>query len=445
MELELFTTYGHGGFKGSFHQNVAFRPDPGIEFDSVDLYPDLEYGTFEGFGGAATDAAAYVYSLMSGQQKQQFLEMYFSPERMNYQVLRVPVDSCDFSVEQYEAMSDPDDKELLSFNLEREGRYIFPLLDDIQAYVGRPLKLLLSPWSPPAFMKDNGRRVRGGHLRPEYRDMWAEYLCRYIQEFQKRGYDVERLTLQNEAHAVTPWDSCVYTAAEQKVFLRDHMYPAMVRHGLENVEIFLWDHNKERLYEWTSEVIDDETDAMVAGAAFHWYTGDHFEALDLVRERFPDKKLIASESCVGIDSGDPEKIVSAALSLAHEIIGDLNHGATAFYDWNLLLDQNGGPNHVANYCLAPVLFDTEKKLLMPQLLQEYYEHFSHYILPGSVRIGASGFTDGLELTAWKCPDGRIVAVMLNRTDRMTPVCVRINGQTAELLLPAQSVSTGIIA
>lgn len=445
MDLELFTTFGKGGWQEQFRQVVALRPDTRTENQVINLYPELTYGAFEGFGGAVTDSAGYVYAQMDEQQKQQFMEMYFSPERMNYRLLRVPIDSCDFSLRQYEAMSDPTDRELKSFSLAREGKYIFPMLEDIRTCTGRPPELMLSPWSPPRFMKDNRRRVLGGRLKPEYRDFWAEYLCRYILEFQERGYVVRRISLQNEPHAVTHWDSCVYTAQEQKIFLRDHMYPAMVRHGLEDVEIFLWDHNKERLYEWVRDVIDEETAHMVAGAAFHWYSGDHFESLDMIRERYPDMKLVVSESCVEFHKADPRNIVQVSISLARELIGDLNHGITAFYDWNLLLDQNGGPNHVGNHCMAPVLFDTERKELKPQLIQQYFEHFSHYIRPKAVRIGHSCYTEDIEVTSWKCPDGGIVVVMLNKSRHIRPVCIRMDGQAAKFLLYPQSISTGVFA
>ena len=444
MELELFTTYGRGSWQEKFHQTVAFRPDPGIENKVVNLYPEMVYEKLEGFGGAITDAAAYVYSLMNEQQKKQLIETYFSPERMNYQIIRIHMDSCDFSLEQYGAMSDPDDEKMESFSLERNGKYIFPMLDDIQKTIGRSLELMLSPWSPPAFMKTNGERAHGGHLKPEYRKMWAEYLCRYILEFKKRGYLVRRISLQNEPHAVQPWDSCIFDVKEQKEFLRDYMYPEMVKSGLQDIEVFLWDHNKERVYEWMRDAIDEDTDSMVAGAAFHWYSGDHFETLDLVKQKFPDKKLIVSESCIEFYKFSPEQVIQGAMNLSHEIIGDLNHGMTAFYDWNLLLDEKGGPNYVENYCLAPFLYNTQTKKLEPQLIQQYFEHFSHYLLPGSVRIAFSKYTEDVDVTAWKRPDGRFTVIMLNKTEQIMPVCVRMEGQAAETLLYPQSITTGII-
>lgn len=444
MELELFTTYGTGDWKEQFHQVVALKEDWGAENQVVNLYPEVQYEKIEGFGGAITDAAAYVYSLMNEEQKKQLIETYFSPQKMKYGIVRVHMDSCDFSTEMYEAMSDKEDTELRSFSFARTEKYILPMLQDAQRAAGKPLKLMLSPWSPPSFMKTNGRRTFGGSLKPEYRKMWADYICRYISEFENRGFQVQRMSLQNEPKAVQTWDSCIYTAAEEKEFLRDFMYPALKAHGLEHVEIFIWDHNKERVYERINEIMDSSTKDMVAGIAFHWYSGDHFEALELVRNKFPDKKLIISESCIEYSKFAEEDVINGALRLSHEIIGDLNHGMTAFYDWNLLLDEHGGPNHVGNFCHAPFLYDTVQKKLLPQLIQQHFEHFSHYIHTGAVRIGYSKYTEGMDVTAYKNPDGEIVMVLLNKTREIMPVHIRIQGKLAELLLYPESITTGIL-
>lgn len=444
MKLELFTTYGTGTWQEQFHQVVAFQKDQGLENQVVNLYPDVKFETIEGFGGAITDAAAYVYSLMNEEQKRQLMTTYFSPEKMNYGIVRIHMDSCDFSTEMYEAMSDAEDIEMKSFSFARTEKYILPMLEDAQKTAGKPLKLMLSPWSPPAFMKTNGQRTYGGSLKPEYRAMWANYICRYIVEFEKRGYQVQRMSLQNEPKAVQTWDSCIYTAKEEKEFLRDFMYPALKAHGLEHVEIFIWDHNKERVYERICEIVDDSTRDMVAGIAFHWYSGDHFEALELVRNKFCDKKMIISESCIEYSKFEESDVISGALRLSHEIIGDLNHGMTAFYDWNLLLDEHGGPNHVGNFCHAPFLYDTVQKKLMPQLLQQHFEHFSHYLCPGSVRIGYSKYTEQVDVTAYQNPDGKKVVVMLNKSKEILPVNMRMQGEVAEFLLYPESITTGII-
>ncbi len=395
----------------------------------VNLYPECTDQAFFGFGGAVTEAAAYTYSLMNDEQKQALLTAYFAPDRMNYQFVRVPIDSCDFSLGQYDGYT-----ETGAPDLSRIEKTILPMLRDIEAIANRKAPIMLSPWSPPAFMKTNGLREQGGKLKPEYRAAWADYLCRCVKAYRDLGFAVDRMSLQNEPKAVQTWDSCLFTAAEEKAFLRDFMYPALQRYGLTDVKVYLWDHNKERVYERMRDMIDEKTDPMVAGACFHWYSGDHFEALDLCRKRFPKKDLMVSESCIEYRFYSKEDVTGAAVKLSHELIGDLNHGITAFCDWNLLLDETGGPNYVGNLCLAPFLFDRTKKALLPQLVQTYYEAFAAAIVPGSVRIETTRFSDDVDATAWRRPDGSIALLLLNRTDAKRSVVVRQNDDEAETTL-----------
>lgn len=437
MKLKYYAKSPVFGRERNFEQTIEMTEDiRGIESQVVNIYPELSYETFEGFGGAVTEAAGYIYSLMNDEQKKKVIETYFSPEKMNYRLVRVHMDSCDFSLGLYEAMSNSEDTELKSFSFERTEKYILPMLEDAKKTAGENLKLMLTPWSPPAFMKTNGKRTGGGKLKSEYRKLWAEYICRYIREFQNRGFEVQRISIQNEPKAVQTWDSCLFTAEEEKSFLRDFLYPTMKSHGFENIEVFIWDHNKERIYERVRDTVDEETREMVSGAAFHWYSGDHFEGLELVRRLYPELKLIMSESCLEYSIFDEKNIESVTNKLCHEIIGDLNHGMCAFYDWNLLLDEKGGPNHVGNYCHAPFLYDVEKKKLLPQKTQEQYEMFSHFICPGSVRVQTTKFTEQIDTVAYRTPDGRIVLILLNKGKELEAVNIRLGKMVGSLLLPA---------
>ena len=442
--MEVLTTYGIGDWDQKLTQTVLFVPGV-TENKVVNLYPEIEYDTFEGFGGAITEAAGYVYSLMPEKDKKALMEAYFSRARMNYQFVRIPIDSCDFSLSQYEAVSDPSDTTFSTFNFDIPKKYILPMLRDAEAAAGRKIPIMLSPWSPPAFMKSNGKREQGGVLLAAYRTMWAEYLCRFIEEYRDRGFLVKRISLQNEPKAVQTWDSCIFTAEEEKVFLRDYMWPALERHGLTDIEVFIWDHNKERVYEWMRDIIDDDTDKMIAGAAFHWYSGDHFEALDLCKQMFPNKKLIISESCIELLKYDGSDAMGSAMKLSHELMGDLNHGMVAFYDWNLLLDETGGPNYVGNNCLAPFLYDTQNEKLMPQLISRYFEHFSHFILPGSVRIASTRYCEDVEATAWKRPDGTIALVLLNKSEGNQPIVVRMADLEAGVVLYPRSITSCVVS
>ncbi len=445
MKALLYTTqFSARGEKHADVRPLRFMPDNGVEKEVVNLHPQVKYQTWEGFGGAFTDAAGYIFAQMDAASQKKLIDAYYGAGGLGYTIGRTHIDSCDFSIEPYQAMADASDRGRENFSIERGVRYIMPLLQAAQRSFGGPIPLLTAPWSPPDFMKTNKERIRGGSLLPEYRAMYADYLCRYIGEMRQAGARIVRLTVQNEQNAVQTWDSCIYPPAEEKEFIRDFLHPALQKHGLGDVELFIWDHNKERVFERACAVLDDITEKMVAGIAFHWYSGDHFEALDFVHARFPDKKMVQSEACIEYSLFDAENFLDNAEKYGHEIIGDMNHGMSAFYDWNLVLDEKGGPNHVDNYCDAPFLYHTDTGKLEERASYAYIGHFSKYIQPGARRIALSRYSDAVEATAFENPGGALVAVFMNRTLRPLPVVLRLEGEITSFTLQEKSISTFVI-
>lgn len=404
----------------------------------VNLYPGVTGQTVCGFGGAVTDAAGYVYSLMPEKLQKQLMDLYFGENGLSYRVLRVPIDSCDFSVEMFESMSEPDET-FGSFSMERELKYILPMLKDAKAAAHGDISLMLSPWSPPAKWKDNGERKHGGKLLPQYRALWAEYIVRYVKEFEALGFPVAFLTVQNEPKAVQTWDSCVYTAEEEKRFIDDFLKPALTRAGLDHIRLIGWDHNKERAYEW-ARVLGSSVD----GIGCHWYSGDHFEALDLIGKEFPSHELMLTESCIEFSHYSKEDSLVNALRLAHELMGDLNHGMSRFIDWNMLLDADGGPNHVGNFCDAPFLYDMPQNQLDIRPIFDIYRQFALAIPAGSRRIASSSYTSDIECAAFIRPDAVISAVLMNRSSEEKTVRLRLNDEICEFKFPPRSVRTAII-
>lgn len=443
MKLNLITTTYKDNVKKTVNENITFIKDDERENELINLYPEVEYQQVEGFGGALTDSAGYVYSLMDDEQKKEMILNYFGKDNMKYDLVRIPIDSCDFSLEHYEADSDEADENFNKFSFERVEKYIIPLLDDVEEKYEEKIEIVLSPWSPPVYMKTNGDRNYGGKLKKEYTKRWADYICRYIEEYRSRGYKVTKLTMQNEPKAVQTWDSCIYTAQEQKEFLKKYMWPALVEHKLDDIEIYIWDHNKERAFEWANTIIDEETDHMVAGIAFHWYSGDHFEALQMIKEKFPNKKLLLSEACIEYNKFAATDYLKNAQKYAHDIIGNFNNGMNTFLDWNIVLDEIGGPNHVGNFCDAPYLYDTKNKKLIESNICGHLWHFSHFIEKGAVRIGFTKYTDRLDVTAFK-KDNKIAVVMLNRTEEKIPAYLRLNGYCAEMEVEPNAIATAVI-
>lgn len=417
------------------------RPDePGQELGLINLYPEMKYQTVGFFGGAITEAVGVTLAKLPGETVKAVIASYFSPDGLGYRAIRTHIDSCDFSLEGYSAVTDPEDTGLRTFSLAHDQRYIIPYIKMACEAAGESLPVMLSPWSPPAFMKTNGARNGGGKLRPECYGLWARYLCRYIQEYRAQGVNVTALSVQNEPNATQTWDSCLFSAGEERDFLVRHLHPALLEAGLGTISVFIWDHNKERLFDRACAEIDSLTDPMVAGLAFHWYSGDHFDALRLVREKFPDKQLVFSEGCIEYSRFDTDQLRNAQM-YAHDMLGNFRGGMNSFLDWNIALDETGGPNHAGNYCEAPVICDTRTGEAEYKLSHRYIGHFSRFVQPGARRIGTTHYSGNLEVVAFENPDGSLAVLLLNRTARALPAVLRVQGRLFAATIEGESIAT----
>lgn len=413
------------------------------EMRLICVHPQIHCQMIHGFGGAFTDAAGYVYAQMDQDSRADFIRTYFDPREMHYIWGRTSIDSCDFSTEMYAADDDPDDEQLARMDYTRGEKYVLPLLRDAEKAAGQPIHMMLTPWSPPAWMKTNGSRVHGGFLREECQALWAEYICRYVKHCMETGMDVRLLSTQNEPQAAQTWDSCLFSGEQERRFISGYLMPAMQKYGIDrHAALLIWDHNKEKVLDRAWETMGDEKmKEMVGGIAFHWYSGDHFENLELAGRQFPGKRLVFSEGCVEHSIWGTDAELTGAIHYAHEYIGDLNAGADTFIDWNLLLDEKGGPNHVGNFCDAPMMYDTVHHKLQKKLSLDYIGHFSRYILPGAVRLGVSRYTGELEAAAAQNPDGTTVAVVLNPGREEKAFQLRIRDSFYPAVLPGGAIMT----
>lgn len=406
----------------------------------VSIYPQCRYQRFEGFGGAFTEAAAHSWEQLPEARQKAFLDCYFGPEGLGYRRGRVHIGSCDFALGNYACRSGPEDE---GFDTARDDQRLIPMILAAQAAAGEPIGLLLSPWSPPAFMKTNGDMNHGGALKPECRASWAACMARYAAHYRAQGCDVQYISVQNEPAAVRTWDSCIYSAREEGEFAAGYLAPALRNAGCGDVKILAWDHNKEILpYRGLETLAVPGAEGAVSGFAVHWYTGDHFGALAAARSLWPDKELWFTEGCVEYSRFDGMTPLEKAEMYAHDILGNLNGGVNGSLDWNLLLDAKGGPNHVGNFCEAPVMLTQDGKDFT--LMDEYWYigQFSRFIRPGAVRLGVSAWTAGVEVTAFENSDGGRAAVLLNRTDRDLPASLTQDGAEGyTVLLPAHSIAT----
>ncbi len=424
----------------SFHE--LLQPDE--NFPTVMVDPTKTFQTMVGIGGAFTDAAAETFYKLPEERRAEVLAAYFDPQKgIGYTLGRTNINSCDFSSASY-AYAEPGDKTLSTFSIAHDLKYKVPFIKG--ALERAPdLKLFASPWSPPAWMKTNNDMLHGGKLKPEYFGTWADYYVRFIQEYAKQDVNVWGLTVQNEPMAVQTWESCIYTAEEERDFVKKYLGPELDHAGLGRVRLMIWDHNRGLMYQRAQTVLEDpEAAKYVWGTAFHWYVGDHFDNVRLVSEAFPEKHLLFSEGCNG--GFDPATIDAWKWgeNYGRSMVQDLNNGSCGWTDWNLLLDEQGGPNHVGNYCFAPIHGDTRDGTLHYMNSYYYIGHFSKFLRPGAKRVSCTSSSDELQATAFLNPDGRVAVVVLNLHDRAIEFQVWLSGRAARSNLPAHSIVTLVL-
>lgn len=425
--------------KGVYMQSVPpfeSKKDELGESQILGVITRREKQTVLGFGGAFTEAAGYCYALLSEPEKKKFVGNYFSEDGLNYSFCRTHIGSCDFSLGNYDYSEKPD---LSDFSISRDTEYLIPLIKAAQSERrGLQFDLLATPWSPPAYMKDTRRKNRGGKLEKRYYGAWADYIAKYLEEYEKKGIYIWGVTAQNEPKATLPWDTCVFTPEEEGDFIFGYLAPVLAKKGRK---VLFWDHNKERIVERAETVLGRGKADNLYGVACHWYSGDHFEQIESFKALYPDLIVIPTESCNRF--GDGKYLLDNAERYAHDIIGDFNAGASAYIDWNILLDKNGGPNHVDNVCEAPVMLKGDGEASYNPAFY-YIGHFSRYIKPSAKIVATSRYIDKLEILAARNPDGKYIAVVLNRENEDLPFTLRINGENAASVAPQRSIQTLII-
>lgn len=411
----------------------------------VILDPTRRYQTIVGFGGALTDASAETFAKLPAPKQQEVLSAYFSPEGLGYTFGRTHINSCDFSSDTYAYDNVPGDTALAHFTLEHDLKFRIPFIKAAIAASHGRLQLFASPWSPPAWMKTNGDMLHGGKLLPQYRQAWADYYVRFIKAYGEQGIPIWGLTVQNEPLATQRWESCVYTATEERDFVRDYLGPALHSSGLADVKLMIWDHNRGLMYDRASTVFDDpKASQYVWGTAFHWYGSYAFDNVRMVADAFPDKHLVFSEGCAEAFQTAGMNIWAHGERYAKNEILDLNNGACAWTDWNILLDETGGPNHVGNFCFAPIIADTKTGELRYDSSYYYLGHFSKFIHPGAQRIACGMSNDGLFPTAFINPDNTIIVVVLNSSAKPQNFKVWIAGRAVSAHSPPHSIETVVL-
>lgn len=422
-----------------------FETEPAIFVD-----PNKKFQTFVGVGGALTDASAEVFAKLSKEKQKELLEKYYDVNKgIGFSIARTNIHSCDFSSDSYTYVKE-NDTALKTFSVAHDQQFRIPLIKQAIAAAGGKLPMFVSPWSPPGWMKDNKNILHGGKLSPIFYQSWANYYIKFIKTYQNIGIPIWALSVQNEPMAVQTWESCNYTAEEETNFIKNYLGPTLVKSGLGDKKLIAWDHNRDLLYQRASAVLNDPAAAKyVWGIGFHWYEswtggGNIYDNVRRVNEAFPNTHLMFTEGCV--EQYDAKRIKEWRYGelYGRSMINDFNNGTVAWNDWNILLDEKGGPNHVGNFCFAPVHANTQTGELTYLNSFYYIGHFSKFIRPGAKRIISSASRGQILTTAFQNTNGSIVVVVMNPSNDSIPYHMSIGNKAVPVNSLPHSIQTLVI-
>ena len=451
-QVTVYTTADKTNHRISQTDTPSFKPvgQPKETQICVFVDPTRKFQTFLGIGGALTDASAETFATLPSEKQREILNAYFNDKQgIGYNLARTNIHSCDFSSGSYTYVSEGD-KELKTFSLSHDKQYRIPFVKQALAATRGKLNIFASPWSPPAFMKDNNDMLHGGRLKPDFYQSWANYYARFIKAYQAEGIPIWGISIQNEPMATQKWESCIYSAEDERDFLKNYLGPTLKREGLGDQKIIAWDHNRDLIYQRASTMLTDPDAAkFVWGIGYHWYEpwsgGDQmFDNVRLVHETFPEKHLLFTEGCV--DSFDARRLGEWKFGeqYGRSMINDFNSGTVGWTDWNILLDERGGPNHVGNFCFAPVHANTKTGELTYLSSYYYIGHFSKFIQPDARRIAASPSRSQLLSTAFVNPDGRVIVIVMNPTEKDASYWLWLSGNAAEVHSLPHSIQTIVV-
>mmetsp|Transcript_33914 Transcript_33914/g.91821 ORF Transcript_33914/g.91821 Transcript_33914/m.91821 type:complete len:668 (-) Transcript_33914:142-2145(-) len=458
----------------------------GAQAPSVYVCPDGEVGKpWLGFGGSFSESSAMTFRSLSKQKQDEVMSAYFDRKTgLGYTLGRLSIGSCDFSLGTWTCGDIlENDPRLTGFTIEHYRFAIIPMILRASEVAGSPLTLLASPWSPVPWMR-TVKKYNAGVLRKECRDTWAYHYVRFIQEMERAGVPIWGVSVQNEPESLQPWESCLWSAEEEMEFVRDHLGPAFDAASMHNVKILVWDHNRDGMLERAAVVYSDpEAAKYVWGVAYHWYGDSRFEVwpelatvpftipqrnkapvqdvrgqacfenVRRVAELRPDKHILFTEGCqelAGIELSSEFCNWKFGERYAMNLIADINAGCEGWIDWNLCLDERGGPNHVGNYCVAPVILDSKSGRVLYQPAFWFLAHFARFIHPGARRVVCGTSRDVLEVTAFvNASEGTdadaLVVVVLNQSDRDVSFWLKVAGVgAAKVSAPLRSIITVVI-
>lgn len=408
------------------------------DLPSISVDATRRYQVMEGFGFSLTGGSAMLISRLPADTRQALLGELFltNGDGIGVSFLRLSIGASDLSERSfsYDDMPDGDsDFDLAYFDIEAGDIEVIPLLQDILKF-NPSLKIIATPWSAPRWMKTN-RAFVGGRLKAECYPVYADYLVKYLLAMRERGIVIHAITPQNEPQNFKNDPSMVMEALEQADFIKNHLGPALTEAGLNDVEVFCWDHNCDAPEYPLAVFADAEARRYLSGSAWHLYGGD-ISVLSEIHKAYPDLKLYFTEQWVGSDGQFGGDLIWHSKNV---LIGAARNWSQVVLEWNLASDPFCQPHTLGgeSRCVGALTLDGDQ--VTRNVAYYIIAHAAKWVSPGSVRIHSDAAV--LPNVAFLTPEGLAVLIVLNDGAEAQSFNIRFADQSAITTLPANTVAT----
>jgi glucosylceramidase len=460
---QVWVTTPDGAMKLADRGAVSFQPG-GSDALTISVDPSRRYQTMDGFGASITDSSAHVLMSLSSQNRSAAMRSLFRDDRLSF--LRQPIGASDFVAGDFYTYDDvpagQTDYDMRRFSIAHDRAEILPLLRQALA-LNPQLKVIGSPWSPPAWMKTDQSLI-GGRLidEPRIYEAYARYLVKFVQAYERAGVPIYALTVQNEPQNRNPSG---YPGTDmpvaQEAKLIEALGPALRAAGLDT-KLLGYDHNwsehpndvastppgEDPETEYPTKLLESSAGRWLAGTAMHCYSGDPSRQTEL-HYKFPEKGIWFTECSGSHGTSDPPAQVFSDTLKWHTrnlVLGVTRNWGKTVVNWNLALDPAGGPHNGGCATCTGVITVGPGQTVTRNA--EYYTlgHLARFVRPGAVRIastsfGTTGWNGQIIDAAFRNRDGSTALVVHNENDDPRSFAVAQGGSSFEYTLPGGALAT----
>jgi len=438
-KVQIWMTKGDESVKLQQQNALAFV-NTSNNFQNIEIDDTQKFQYIDGFGYTLTGGSVEVINRLSPSKRKALLNELFGNDKNSISIsyLRLSIGASDLDGEVFSYNDLPEgqtDPSLSKFSLARD-KDLISMLKEILA-INPKIKIIAAPWSPPVWMKDNGKSI-GGSLKTEYYDVYAKYFVKYIQGMQKEGITINAITPQNEPLHPGNNPSLLMVSDQQRDFIKQSLGPIFKSNNIKT-KIVVYDHNCNKP-EYAINILNDSAaNQYIDGSAFHLYEGD-ISALSTVHDAHPDKNLYFTEQWTGAKGTFNEDLNWHTRNV---VIGSMRNWSKIALEWNLANDTQYKP-HTPGGCTeckgAITVSDSEN--FTRNVAYYIIAHASKFVPANSQRI-ASTQTENLATVAFKTPEGKTVLIVQNNNKSDESFNIKYNQKIAPVTITGSSVATYI--